>query len=320
MKFFNKYSSLSLGLALCFVINTSVWGQFDAQITQYMYNKTIMNPAAVGEQQMIEIFGLQRLQWISIDNAPRTTFLSVHSPFSVGNSQHGGGLRLVNDEFGIFSNQQFSLQYAYKFKLGEGKLSIGTNIGFSNIVFKGDSVHLVESDYFSPAQDPIIPTTSVSGMGLDLGLGIYYSTKDWYAGMSVLHLPETSIELGDVGDFFTKRLYTVSGGYNFELKNPDYKLKTSALIITDLVSWNPNVSLLLDYKDKYWGGLSGRLDAISFLLGIKVLNGLMIGYSYDLPITTIIAVSHGSHEICLGYEFSLAFDKKNKKYKSVRIL
>ena len=320
MKFFNKYSSLSLGLALCFVINTSVWGQFDAQITQYMYNKTIMNPAAVGEQQMIEIFGLQRLQWISIDNAPRTTFLSVHSPFSVGNSQHGGGLRLVNDEFGIFSNQQFSLQYAYKFKLGEGKLSIGTNIGFSNIVFKGDSVHLVESDYFSPAQDPIIPTTSVSGMGLDLGLGIYYSTKDWYAGMSVLHLPETSIQLGDVGDFFTKRLYTVSGGYNFELKNPDYKLKTSALIITDLVSWNPNVSLLLDYKDKYWGGLSGRLDAISFLLGIRVLNGLMIGYSYDLPITTIIAVSHGSHEICLGYEFSLAFDKKNKKYKSVRIL
>lgn len=247
-------------------------------------------------------------------------FLSVHSPFSVGNSQHGGGLRLVNDEFGIFSNQQFSLQYAYKFKLGEGKLSIGTNIGFSNIVFKGDSVHLVESDYFSPAQDPIIPTTSVSGMGLDLGLGIHYSTKDWYAGMSVLHLPETSIELGDVGDFFTKRLYTVSGGYNFELKNPDYKLKTSALIITDLVSWNPNVSLLLDYKDKYWGGLSGRLDAISFLLGIRVLNGLMIGYSYDLPITTIIAVSHGSHEICLGYEFSLAFDKKNKKYKSVRIL
>lgn len=83
MKFFNKYSSLSLGLVLCFVINTSVWGQFDAQITQYMYNKTIMNPAAVGEQQMIEIFGLQRLQWISIDNAPRTTFLSVHSPFSV---------------------------------------------------------------------------------------------------------------------------------------------------------------------------------------------------------------------------------------------
>ena len=295
-------------------------GQFDAQITQYMYNKTIMNPAAVGEQQMIELFGLQRLQWISIDNAPRTTLLSVHTPFSIGNTEHGGGIQIVNDAFGIFSNQQFMLQYAYKYRLGKGKLSIGTTIGFSNIVFKGDSVHLVESDYFSPAQDPTIPETSVSGMGFDFGLGIYYSTDDWYAGMSTLHLPESNIELGDVGDFFTKRLYTLSGGYNFQLNNPDYKLKTSGLIITDLISWNPNVSLLLDYKDKYWGGMSGRLDAVSFLLGIRVLDGLSIGYSYDLPTTQIITVSHGSHEICLGYEFSLAFDKKNKKYKSVRIL
>jgi len=295
-------------------------GQFDAQITQYMYNKTIVNPAAVGEQQMIEIFGLQRLQWIGIDNAPRTTFFSAHAPFSIGNTKHGGGVQFINDAFGIFSNQQFTLQYAYKFKLGEGKLSIGTNIGFSNIVFKGDSVHLVESDYFTPAQDPTIPKTSVSGMGFDFGLGIYYSTDDWYAGMSVLHVPESDIELGDVGDFFMKRLYTVSGGYNFQLKNSDYKLKTSALVITDFVSWNPNISLLLNYKEKYWGGLSGRLDAISFLLGMKVLDGLSVGYAYDLPTTKIITASHGSHEICLGYEFSLAFDKKNKKYKSVRIL
>jgi len=318
VKLFNKYSSLSL--LLYFVINTSVWGQFDAQVTQHMYNKTITNPSAVGEQQMIEIFGLQRLQWIGIDNAPRTTVFSVHSPFTVGTTQHGGGVQFINDEFGIFSNQRFALQYAYKLKLGEGKLSVGTSIGFSNIVFKGDSIHLVESDYFTPAQDPALPTTSVSGMGFDLAVGVYYSTRDWYAGMSVLHLPQTSIELGDVGDFFTKRLYTLSGGYNVTLYNPDYKLKTSGLIITDLVSWNPNVALLLDYKDKYWGGLSGRLDAISFLLGIKVLNGLTIGYAYDLPITTIIKASHGSHEICLGYEFNLVFDKKNKKYKSVRIL
>lgn len=320
VKFFSKYSSLSLGLVLCFSINTSVLGQFDAQITQHMYNKTITNPAAVGEQQMIQIFGLQRLQWISITNAPRTTLFSVHAPFKIGKTEHGGGIQFVSDAFGIFSNQQFMAQYAYKFRLGKGKLSIGTNFGFSNIVFKGDSVHLVESDYFNPAQDPAIPKTSVSGMGFDFGLGIYYSTQTWYAGMSMLHIPESTIELGDVGEFFTKRLFTVAGGYNFRLKNPDYQLKSSALVITDFVSWNPNVSLLLDYKDKYWGGLSGRLDAVSFLLGIKVLNGLTIGYSYDLPVTQIITVSHGSHEICVGYEFSLAFDKKNKKYKSVRIL
>lgn len=322
MKFFCKYCfKLNLGIILCFVINTPSWGQFDAQITQYMHNKTIVNPAAVGEQQMMQIFGLQRLQWISIENAPKTTYFSAHAPFSIKKTAHGGGIQFVNDEFGLFSNQQINLQYAYKLKLGKGKLSIGANIGVSNITFKGgDSVHLVVSDYFSPAQDPIIPDNTVSGIGFDCGIGIYYSTDIWYAGISALHLPESTMELGDVGEFYMKRLYTASGGYNLKLRNPDYTIKTSALVITDFISWNPSLSALLDYKDKYWGGISGRLDAISFMLGIKVLNGLSIGYSYDLPVTKIITASHGSHELFLAYEFSLALDKKNKKYKSIRIL
>ena len=269
---------------------------------------------------MMQIFGLQRLQWISIDNAPRTTYFSAHAPFRIGKTQHGAGVQFVNDIFGIFSNQQINLQYAYKLKLGEGTLSIGANIGVSNIKFKGDSVHLVESDYFSPAKDPLIPDNEVSGVGFDCGLGIYYSTAKWFVGISALHLPEATINLGDVGEFFMTRLYTASGGYDFRLKNPDYTIKTAALIITDFVSWNPSATVLLDYKGKYWGGLGARLDAISFLLGIKVLNGLSIGYAYDLPINKIITASHGSHELFLAYEFSLALNKKGNKHKSVRIL
>ncbi|HPD28143.1 MAG TPA: type IX secretion system membrane protein PorP/SprF, partial [Paludibacteraceae bacterium] len=86
-------------------------------------------------------------------------------------------------------------------------------------------------------------------------------------------------------------------------------------------TWQMNVNLLLDYKEKYWGGLSYRIqDAVSFILGIKVLNGLSIGYAYDLPASKIITASHGSHELFLSYEFGLSFGKKDKKYKSVRIL
>ena len=168
MRFLQKYSQ-RLGLTLIFSIiaSTAAHGQFDAQLTQYLYNKTVINPAVVGEQQMMQIFGLQRLQWISIDNAPRTTYFSAHAPFRIGKTQHGAGVQFVNDIFGIFSNQQINLQYAYKLKLGEGTLSIGANIGVSNIKFKGDSVHLVESDYFSPAKDPIIPDNEVSSVGFD---------------------------------------------------------------------------------------------------------------------------------------------------------
>ena len=51
-----------------------------------------------------------------------------------------------------------------------------------------------------------------------------------------------------------------------------------------------------------------------------MLNGLSIGYADDLPASKIITASHGSHELFLSYEFGLSFGKKDKKYKSVRIL
>lgn len=320
MKTQRKYRQrLGLAIVFCMVACTAVHAQFDAQLTQYIYNKTVINPAVVGEQQMVQFSGLQRLQWISIDNAPRTTFVSVHAPFKIGKTRHGAGVQFVNDIFGIFSNQQINLQYAYKLKLGDGVLSIGANIGVSNIKFKGDSVRLVESDYHVK-DDEAIPTTEVSGIGFDCGIGIAYTTPRWHVGISALHLPEANIALGTIDGFRMTRLYTASGGYDFRLKNPDYTIKTSALVVTDFASWNPSITALLDYKGKYWGGLGGRLDAVSFLLGIKVLNGLVIGYAYDLPVNKIITASHGSHEIYLAYEFGLGLKKKGNKHKSVRIL
>ena len=310
---------LYLTIIFCTVACSVAHAQFDAQLTQYIYNRTVINPAVVGEQQMVQISALQRLQWISIDNAPRTTFVSVHSPVKIGKTKHGVGVQFVNDIFGIFSNQQINLQYAYKLKLGDGVLSIGANIGVSNVKVKGDSVKLVESDYHVK-DDDAVPTSEVLGVAFDCGLGISYSTERWHVGIAALHLPEMNIALGSLNGFYMTRLYTASGSYNFKLKNPDYTIKTSAAVITDFVSWNPSITALLDYKGKYWGGLGGRLDAISFLLGIKVLNGLVVGYAYDLPVNKIITASHGSHEIYLAYEFGLGLNKKGNKHKSVRIL
>jgi len=320
VKLRNKYCQrLSLTIVFGIVACTAVHAQFDAQLTQYFYNRTAINPAVVGEQQMVQLSGLQRLQWISIDNAPRTTFVSVHAPFKIGKTKHGAGVQFVNDIFGMFSNQQINLQYAYKLKLGDGYLNFGVNIGVSNVKFKGDSVRWVESDYHVK-DDDAVPTSGVSGVGFDCGLGIAYTTARWHVGISALHLPESNIALGAYDGFHMTRLYTASGSYDFRLKNPDYTIKTAALVITDFASWNPSITALLDYKGKYWGGLGGRLDAVSFLLGIKVLNGLVIGYAYDLPVNKIITASHGSHEIYLAYEFGLGLKKKGNKHKSVRIL
>lgn len=310
---------LLLGLIFYIGTLTTVFAQLDAQFSQYMFNKANLNPAAVGEQQMMHLFASHRMQWVGIKNAPQTTLVSVNAPFNIRKTKHGAGINLINDKAGIFSNLQVDLQYAYKFKVWNGDLSVGANIGFINITCYGDSAKNVESEYHV-ADDPAIPKGTKSGIGLDLGLGVFYSDKNTHMGISLLRIPAPTIEFDENAEFVTKQLFTVMGGYNFKLKN-NFQLKPAIMVMSDFTAWQMNVNLLLDYKEKYWGGLSYRIqDAVSFILGIKVLNGLSIGYAYDLPASKIITASHGSHELFLSYEFGLSFGKKDKKYKSVRIL
>ena len=296
--------------------------QFDGIYSQYMHIKHFYNPAAVGEQDLMKIMVAQRLDWIGIKNAPKTTLFTVNTPFKIGKTYHAAGIQFINDIFGIFANQQINAQYAYKFKFEYGTLSIGANIGVLNLICYGDSVKMVESDYHTPANsDPAIPIGTQTGIGFDLSAGVYFSNATWFAGLSVLHAPGAKIKLGDKYDFKINQAMTATGGYNIKLNNPDYKLKPSVLLYTDFVSWQAQISLLLDYKDKFWGGLAYSIqDAISFSFGAEIIDGLQLGYCYDLPASSMITATHGSHELYMSYDFNIFAPKYNQKHKSIRLL
>ena len=179
---------------------------------------------------------------------------------------------------------------------------------------------MVESDYHTE-NDPAIPQGTQSGIGFDLSAGIYFSNTTWFAGVSVLHAPSSNIKLGDKYDFQINQAMTVVGGYNIKLSNPDFELKPSVLLYTDFISWQTQISLLLDYKNKFWGGLAYSIqDAISFSFGMEVIDGLQFGYCFDLPTSSMIRATHGSHELFLSYDFNIFKPKYNQKHKSVRLL
>ena len=79
--------------------------QFDTQIGQYMYMQSSYNPAAVGDCNLMRVYGSHRMQFTGIKDAPMTTFFSFSSPFVIGKTKHGAGVRFMNDQFGLFSNQ-----------------------------------------------------------------------------------------------------------------------------------------------------------------------------------------------------------------------
>ena len=294
--------------------------QFDGIYSQYMHIKHFYNPAAVGDQELMRIMVAQRLDWIGIKNAPKTTLFTVNTPFKIGKTHHAAGIQFINDMFGVFANQQINAQYAYKFKFQYGTLSVGANIGVLNLICYGDSIKMVESDYHTE-NDPAIPQGTQSGIGFDLSAGIYFSNAAWFAGVSILHAPGADIKLGDKYDFKINQAMTAVGGYNIKLPNNNYQLKPSALLYTDFVSWQAQISLLLDYKNKYWGGLAYSIqDAVSFSFGAEIIDGLQLGYCFDLPTSSMIRATHGSHELYLSYDFNIFKPKYNQKHKSIRLL
>ena len=166
-----RYIVLLLGLLAV----VAAYAQFDPQMGQYMYLPTAYNPAAVGEGDLMKVAGMHRMQYVDITNAPMSTWFSFTSPFVIGKTRHGAGVKFLNDRYGLFTNQAFYVQYAYRQKLGKGYLSVGLDLGFVNVGFRGDSVNLKDlDDDYHDANDEAIPQGSKSGMKFDMGIGLYY--------------------------------------------------------------------------------------------------------------------------------------------------
>jgi len=101
---------------LSVICSSSIFAQFDVQLSQYMFHNSAFNPAAVGEDDMIQITGQHRIQWIGIPNAGQTTIFSINSPVKIANGLNGIGIKFLNETVGQFTNQSAHLQYAYKKK------------------------------------------------------------------------------------------------------------------------------------------------------------------------------------------------------------
>jgi type IX secretion system PorP/SprF family membrane protein len=248
----------------------------------------------------------------------------------IGKSHHGVGVRFMNDRFGLFTNQSLYLGYAYKFRIGKGRLAIGVDAGFLNLSFASDSVDTgAGNDEYHDEHDPAIPNAAggasekgVSGMGFDMNIGVYYTTSKWWAGVSYAHVMQPTLEWGSENtEISVNGTMYIAGGYNWQLKNKDWMLLPSMMVQTDFRSWDVNSTMLAQLKKRYRFGLGYRLaGSVNVLLGMDIVNGLQIGYTYELPANALLKESYGSHEVYLAYGFNVLKPKNTNKCKSVRYL
>jgi type IX secretion system PorP/SprF family membrane protein len=319
--------------------------QFDSQLSNYWAAISYFNPAYAGQSGNLEATLISRIQWIGISNAPRTTILTATMPYQLFGKIHGFGAQMYNDRIGLFSTTAYYGQYAWKKKLFKGDFSIGLQGGYISQSFDGTKAYIPKGDDYHSEEDEAIPTSDISGNGIDLSLGLFYSKEKWFAGLSVSHILAPNIDMGEKYVYEIPRTYYFVSGYNIQLNNPlleiqptlllktmqmsSYSLNTDSL--TEKIKGNTfkamlrnsqvDISVRMIYDKKFWGGLSWKYgDAIVLMLGGK-FKMIEAGYAYDFPISRIIKVSTGSHELFLRYNMDLNLKKKGKyKHKSVRIL
>ncbi len=117
---------------------------------------------------MLRIRGASRLQWVGIDNAPRTFLALAESPFNLAGKRLGAGLWVRQERLGLYDDLSLALQVSYKIRLAGGTLSIGVQPGVITEKFRGSEVFIPDDDNYHEETDEAIPRSDMSGTAFDL--------------------------------------------------------------------------------------------------------------------------------------------------------
>lgn len=303
--------------ALLFLTLTEVRAQYDVSFSHYFDMEPYFNAAAVGQESKLNVTGMYAIEFAGFENNPQTAYIAADMPLYFLKNYHGMGVQLMNDKIGLFTHQRLSLQYAFKRKLFGGMLSIGVQAGFLSEDFDGTKVDVEDSG------DPALTNSQLTGSGIDFAAGVYFSHRNWYAGLSAQHLNCPTIKLGETNELKIDGTYYLTGGYNIKLRNPFLTIKPSVLVRTDGVAYRADLTGRLVYKnDKrmlYCGLSYSPTNSVTALVGGS-FHGVNVGYSYEMY-TGAISPGNGSHELFVGYQTDINLVKKGRnKHKSVRIL
>lgn len=291
--------------------------QYDVAFCHYWAMEPSFNPAAVGKDSKLNVAAAYALQMAGFEHNPNTMYAAADMPFYALKTYHGVGLQFINDNIGLFSHKRFGLQYAYQPQLWGGKLSLGIQLSMISENFDGSKVELIDSS------DPAFATSSINGSGFDISAGVYYKQRDWYVGISALHLNSPTVDLGEKNELNISSSYYLTGGYNIRLNNPFLSIQTSVLGRTDGVAYRADVSGRLLYtheKRVMYAGLSySPTNSVTVQIGGNI-RGIRVGYSYEIY-TSAMSLGNGSHELFVGYQTELNLYKKGRNlHKSVRFL
>jgi len=300
--------------AIAVMLQTGVSAQQTPITSQYLTNGLVINPAYAGTRGALSASLSYRKQWARIAGAPQFQNLSLHSPI---NKKEKVALGLIAEyiTYGVTKDVGIYGFYAYNVRLGAGKLSMGAKGGvdFSNINFN----NLKFPDGNPP--DPLLMGNLKYPPLPNFGVGFYYYTDKYFAGLSVpsiLTYQSDELDESKVSPNFRMFKTYFSAGALIRFSDM-FKVKPSMLLrysMSEPLEVDLNTNLII--VDLVWIGGSYRIaeKAVVALLDLQLTPQLKLGYSYDYQLGHLNNYTSGTHEVSLRYEFEFSVSATSPRY------
>jgi type IX secretion system PorP/SprF family membrane protein len=281
--------------------------------SQYLTNGLVINPAYTGTREALSANLSYRKQWARISGAPQFQTLSLHSPV---NKKEKVSLGIMADylTYGVTKDVGIYAFYSYAVRIGKGRLSMGLKGGFD---LSNTNYNNLQFPDGNPA-DPLLSGDMKYTLP-NMGLGFYYYTDKYFAGLSVpsilTYRRDETDEFRVSPDYKLFRTYFTAGTI---LQFADaFKVKPSVLVrysMHEPLEVDLNANLI--FADMLWVGGSYRIaeKAAVALLDLQITPQLKIGYSYDYQMGHLNKYTSGTHEVSLRYEFAFAVSATSPRY------
>jgi type IX secretion system PorP/SprF family membrane protein len=169
-------TTITIGLLLLLSVVTSAVAQREVLYSQYLVNPLAINPATAGNRESLHLTAFFRRKWVTLRNAPVTQSVSIDG--AVAGGRVGLGFQALNDRMGLYAATGAFGSVAYRFNLPAlAKLAIGVQGGVNVL----------------PLYDPT--GTSLNRAIGSFGLGVYYQSDRFFAGISAPEMAGQTVDL-----------------------------------------------------------------------------------------------------------------------------
>jgi type IX secretion system PorP/SprF family membrane protein len=323
----------------CLIMTGCAYAQQQPYYTQYMLNNFILNPALAGIQNYWDFKASYRNQWVGLEGAPKTLYLTVNAPLgktdydyetpvtvpdlqakNLGAKQflmeytappaHSGlGFTIINDKTGPLSRIAAYGSYAYHVPVSlKTTLSFGVSLGVQEV---NVDVNAVDFGQANPVDPAVLQSGYLNKLEPDVNAGLWLSNKSFFVGLSAQQIVPVPINSSN-GASSSGGVVLLQGkliphtfltaGYKIPASDDITILPSVMISYVQPVPVGVDVNAKIQYQDLLWLGFSYRYQrGFAAMLGVNISSTLNLGYSYDYTTTALNTVSYGTHEIVIGF-------------------